>query len=397
MGTAVVLLVIAGRLLVPLLIPRFPVPAIIAALVLDAVDQTIFQQVPGLDIAGYQQYDKALDVYYLAIAYLSTLQNWSDPFAFGIARFLFYYRLVGVVAFEFSDSRWLLLVFPNTFEYFFIAYEVIRCRWAPTRLNRRALIALAAGIWIVIKLPQEWWLHIAELDVTDEVKTKVFGVGLADGWGTAVAHRWWVVIVALAVLAALAVAVRAGVSRLPEGDWPFGFVVSARTRGGNVARVPANVRASQSAFLRGPLIEKIVLVSMLLLVFSRIVPGVRATNTQIVVTVIILVVANSVVSHWIAGRGTEWTSTVSQFIAVSAINAGVVVALVLLPTPGGSTVTPLPSLFFLLLISLIVTLYDRYRMLRKLRSGKPFPIWVLRRRLLERTRRTVAGVGTRSD
>ncbi|GAA2069173.1 hypothetical protein [Williamsia deligens] len=180
MGTAVVLLVVAGRLLVPLLIPRFPVPAIVAALVLDAIDQTVFQQVPGLDISGYQSYDKALDVYYLAIAYLSTLQNWSDPAAFGIARFLFYYRLVGVVAFEYSSSRWLLLVFPNTFEYFFIAYELIRCRWAPTRLGHRTLLAMAVGIWVVVKLPQEWWLHVAELDVTDEVKTTILGADIDD-------------------------------------------------------------------------------------------------------------------------------------------------------------------------------------------------------------------------
>ena len=36
--------VILARLLVPLLIPRFPLPAIIAALVIDGVDQTIFQR-----------------------------------------------------------------------------------------------------------------------------------------------------------------------------------------------------------------------------------------------------------------------------------------------------------------------------------------------------------------
>ncbi|MGZ8179364.1 hypothetical protein ACXVUM_15650 [Williamsia sp. SKLECPSW1] len=386
MGTAVVLLVVAGRLLVPLVIPRFPVPAIVAALVLDAVDQTIFQQVPGLDISGYQSYDKALDIYYLAIAYLSTLQNWSDPMAFGIARFLFYYRLIGVVAFEYSSARWLLLAFPNTFEYFFIAYELVRCRWAPSRLSHRTLLLLAAGIWVVIKLPQEWWLHIAELDVTDEVKTRVLGAGLDDSWTVAVGNRPWVLPVAAVVVALLAVGIRVGARHLPQGDWPFGFDVAARTRGGRVARVPADMRATQGAFLRGPLVEKIVLVSMLLLVFSRILPGVEATSTQIVVTVAILVVANSVVSHHIAGRGVEWTSTVSQFIAVSAINAGVVVVLVLLPTPRGPAVQPIPSLFFLLLVSLVVTLYDRYRMLRILRQGRPFPIWTIRRRQLERMR-----------
>ncbi len=36
-------LVVLGRLLVPLAIPRYPLPAIIATLILDGVDQTIFQ------------------------------------------------------------------------------------------------------------------------------------------------------------------------------------------------------------------------------------------------------------------------------------------------------------------------------------------------------------------
>ena len=37
--------VVLSRLLVPLLIPRFPLPAIVACLVIDAVDQTVFQAV----------------------------------------------------------------------------------------------------------------------------------------------------------------------------------------------------------------------------------------------------------------------------------------------------------------------------------------------------------------
>lgn len=41
--TLIYLAVVLGRLLLPLLIPRYPLPGVIAALVLDAVDQTIFQ------------------------------------------------------------------------------------------------------------------------------------------------------------------------------------------------------------------------------------------------------------------------------------------------------------------------------------------------------------------
>ncbi len=154
--------VVALRFLIPLLIPRFPLPAILAALVIDAADQTIFQNYTDLDLTGYQGYDKALDIYYLTIAYLSTLRNWTDPFAFSVGRFLWYYRLLGVLLFELFDVRALLIIFPNTFEYFFIAYEVVRLWWNPERLTRRQVIGLAAFIWVFIKLPQEWWIHIAQ-------------------------------------------------------------------------------------------------------------------------------------------------------------------------------------------------------------------------------------------
>ena len=164
--TLVFVLVIGARFLVPLLIPKFPLPAIIACLVLDALDQSIFQAM-GFDPPGYQSYDKAMDVYYLAMAYLSTLRNWASVAAYRVTRFLYFYRLVGVVAFELTHTRALLLVFPNTFEYFFIAYEAIRSRWRTMRWGLRWWIGVAAFIWIFIKLPQEWWIHVAQLDFTD--------------------------------------------------------------------------------------------------------------------------------------------------------------------------------------------------------------------------------------
>jgi hypothetical protein len=62
------LLVVGLRFGVPLLIFRFPLPAIMAALVIDAADQTIFQNSTDLELTGCQGYDKALDIFYLAIA-----------------------------------------------------------------------------------------------------------------------------------------------------------------------------------------------------------------------------------------------------------------------------------------------------------------------------------------
>ena len=56
--------VVLARFGLPLLIPRYPLPAIVGCLVLDGVDQTIFQSF-GFDPPFYQSYDKAMDVFYL--------------------------------------------------------------------------------------------------------------------------------------------------------------------------------------------------------------------------------------------------------------------------------------------------------------------------------------------
>ena len=117
---------------------------ILAALVLDAVDGSLLEQFTDVDTGPdgpYQSFDKALDIYYLAIAYLSTMRNWTSDAAFRVAQFLFYYRLVGVLAFELTDARAMLLIFPNTFEYFFIAYEVLRLRFDPARWSGTLLAA----------------------------------------------------------------------------------------------------------------------------------------------------------------------------------------------------------------------------------------------------------------
>ena len=181
--------VVAARILIPLAVFRFPLPAMLAALVVDGLDQTIFQTFTSLPLDDYQSYDKALDVYYLSLAYLSMMRNWVSRDGFDVGRFLYYYRLVGVVLFEQTQIRALLLVFPNTFEYFFDSYEGIRTRWDPRRLGRKLLIGIAAFIWIFIKLPQEWWIHVAELDATDLIKTNVFGVDKSAPWTDAIAAQ----------------------------------------------------------------------------------------------------------------------------------------------------------------------------------------------------------------
>ena len=348
--------VVGLRLFVPLLIPRFPLPAILAALVIDAADQTIFQNNTDLDLTGYQGYDKALDIYYLTIAYLSTMRNWTDPFAFGVARFLWYYRLVGVLLFELLDVRALLIIFPNTFEYFFIAYEAVRLWWNPARLNRRQVIVMAAFIWIFIKLPQEWWIHIAQLDFTDFMKEDIFGVSISTSWGTAIGENLWFAGLLIGICIGISFAVRKIWQEAPAPDWPFTMDVDKTIRQVELAEVPDRPRSILSWYT----FEKIALVSMVTIIFAQMLPGNDNNILGTVVAVSFVIVANSFVGFRFAQRGRSWATTAGEFAVMAVVNLAAALVFIALARSGGERLNEAATVFFVLLLSLIVTMFDRY-------------------------------------
>jgi hypothetical protein len=361
--TFVFVVVVLGRLIIPLFIFRYPLPGIIAALLLDAADDTIFQLLTDVTFENYQSYDKALDVYYLALTYIATMRNWSNVFAFKVGRVLWYYRLVGVTLFELLGFRALLLIFANTFEYFFIWYEGVRTRWDPRRLMATAVIGAAAAIWIFIKLPQEYWIHVAQNDATDFFKESILGVPLETGWGTAFAENLWIFPVVLVLAAAIAVLLRWGSRKLPPADWSLSFDSNDNAD----EYLCARTRPVEERHWREGLFEKIALVGLVTIIFGKMLPNVNASALQLTAGVAVLVAANSFISHWLAVRGTQWRSIATEFGALAAINMVVaIVYVVILPTFNGSARWQ-DLLFFVLLLTLIVTLYDRYRPIYDLR------------------------------
>jgi hypothetical protein len=164
------MIVIALRIVVPLLILKRPLVGGIIAMLLDGLDVVIVEWF-GTGGMGphYHNIDKVLDLYYLGLeAWVA--RSWTERIPRVTAIGLFLYRLVGVILFELTSARWMLFVFPNLFEHWFLFY-LLRNRFFPglTLNTWRQTIT-----WLVIlyipKLGQEYLLHVAEAQPWDWIK-----------------------------------------------------------------------------------------------------------------------------------------------------------------------------------------------------------------------------------
>jgi ABC-type spermidine/putrescine transport system permease subunit II len=87
---------------------------------------------------------------------------------------------------------------------------------------------------------------------------------------------------------------------------------------------------------------------------------VKATSIQVAIGVTLLIVINTALSHWLSRRGTEWRSILQEFAVMAMVNFGLVLAAdLMLPRFDGS-INLGNTLFFVLLLTLNITLYDRY-------------------------------------
>ena len=360
----VVVLVVGARLFLPFTIPRYPLVGSIACMLLDSIDQSIFQQFPAIPLEGYQSYDKSLDIYYLAIIYMSMLRNWTNAYAFKMSWFLYYYRLVGVVIFELTQVRAILFIFPNTFEYFFDFVEAVHLRWSWARMGKWTVIVSTVLIWVFIKLPQEWWIHIAQLDMTDFIKETLFGVSKDASWAEAIANRPWVIAVAIAVVAIIIWLGYWIVTRkAPPGDRRPSLRADPLPPECRGAELYRTAKATERVFDLA-LLEKVVLTGLISVIFAQYLLSDDVRSISVLAFVACFVVVNAFVSQWLARRGRTSRSVAVELVGMFAVNFGIVAGLLVFQRVLGLIDTRAPlgtTLFFVFLFPVITVLYDRYR------------------------------------
>jgi hypothetical protein len=167
------LIVIALRIVIPLMILRFPLAGGVVAMLLDAADVVLIEMI-GLGGFGghYPELDKALDTYYLTLELIVALR-WTSPYARIPAAALYVYRGLGVIAFETTHLRVMLFIFPNLFENWWL-YVVVVARFFPT-LYPRSVRSVAVPLFLLLipKMAQEYLLHYAEAEPWDWLKHHV--------------------------------------------------------------------------------------------------------------------------------------------------------------------------------------------------------------------------------
>jgi hypothetical protein len=187
---------------------------------------------------------------------------------------------------------------------------------------------------VFIKLPQEYWIHIAKLDFTDVVADHPwFGVLCLLGLGVLAWLVWFVVR-----------------PRMPEPlpGWRFTAPPVPVTPARRAGRVPWNELA-----------EKSILLTLLAVIVAEILPSVHLTSLDIALGVVVLVAANLAIATW-AGRGVHFALLLAvNFLLIYAGSRA-------LSDRGNLPVAT--GAFFAYLATLIVVLYDTYRPVRTARD-----------------------------
>ena len=150
------IIVVSVRLLGSLPVLKYAFLGSVFAVLIDLSDLFI---IGNLDLGGvrnYQEFDKVLDLVYMSTFLLVSLRWERKEKLISIS--LFAYRLIGLILFEFTGERYLLLLFPNVFEFWVIGITFLKFRKKHKIIPDSSLIKVFLGSFI-LKLIQEWILH----------------------------------------------------------------------------------------------------------------------------------------------------------------------------------------------------------------------------------------------
>ena len=162
------LIIAAVRIAGSLPVLRWPFWGGVLAVLVDQSDLFLMNLLELGGVRDYQTFDKYLDQLYLAL-FMAVAWRWSG-IERNVAGALYVFRFAGFLAFEITQSRGLLLFFPNLFEFWFLLIAARREFGLETRLPllpridgrwNGALVTVIGGL-VALKMFQEYAIHHAK-------------------------------------------------------------------------------------------------------------------------------------------------------------------------------------------------------------------------------------------
>ena len=149
--------ILAVRVAGSLPVLRWAFAGAVIAILVDLSDLFLRAYLELGGVRNYQSFDKWCDQVYLAL-FLVVALRWEGP-ARAIAVALYAFRMVGFVLFEVTGERWLLMLFPNVFEFWFVFVAFTRHWWRTFSWRPRPTAFALAGA-AAAKLFHEYTLHV---------------------------------------------------------------------------------------------------------------------------------------------------------------------------------------------------------------------------------------------
>ena len=146
------------RLLGALPVLRWAFAGGLLAIAIDLSDLFLMNLLDLGGVRSYQRFDKLLDLSYMA-TFLVVALRWRGP-SRTFAVVLFVFRLAGLLLFELTGERAVLLLFPNVFEFWVVAVSAL-IHWRPGFTYTPGHVTALLAILLPLKLFQEYALHVA--------------------------------------------------------------------------------------------------------------------------------------------------------------------------------------------------------------------------------------------
>jgi hypothetical protein len=158
--TLEMLIIAVARILGSLPVLRWAFAGGVIATLVDFSDLFMMNLINLGGVTDYQHFDKVLDQVYM-LTFLLVALSWQGV-PRKIAVCLFAYRMVGNVVFLLTESRPVLLFFPNLFEFWFLFVAGVSHFRPNFNYSRRNVIVVLV-LLLAVKLTQEYVLHFGRL------------------------------------------------------------------------------------------------------------------------------------------------------------------------------------------------------------------------------------------